>query len=247
MGDVDDADALVGEPANDAEEGLDLALVEDRGGLVHDQQTHVVREGARDRDDLLRRRAQSLNPCPWRDRAVAESLEQRLGVAAHALEVEQRPAPGLVGEEDRLRDGQVLDQVELLVDRRHPAAQGTRRVAGGKRLAGEQDLARVGSTAPETHLIRVDLPAPLGPSRQWTSRSLTSKSTPDRALTPGNSLVKPADLEDLLRVRLRRHHPTTSGRRLLWAITSPCSTFSGVPPQTGSSCSTESTPSKPPS
>ena len=53
VGDVDDADALRGEPADDAEEGLDLALVEDRRGLVHDQEPDVVGEGAGDRDDLL--------------------------------------------------------------------------------------------------------------------------------------------------------------------------------------------------
>src|SRR3954451_11530154 len=49
----------------------------------------------------------------------------------------------------------------------------------------------VGSTAPETHLISVDLPAPFGPSRQWTSPSTTSRSTPCRALTPGYSLTRP--------------------------------------------------------
>ena len=38
VGDVDDADALGGEAADDAEERLDLALVEDRRRLVHDQQ-----------------------------------------------------------------------------------------------------------------------------------------------------------------------------------------------------------------
>src|SRR5687767_15712165 len=49
----------------------------------------------------------------------------------------------------------------------------------------------VGSTAPETHLISVDLPAPLGPRRQWTSPSSTSRSTPCSALTPGYSLTRP--------------------------------------------------------
>src|ERR671918_721986 len=49
----------------------------------------------------------------------------------------------------------------------------------------------VGSTAPETHLMSVDLPAPFGPTRQCTSPGLTSKSTPARARTPGYSFTRP--------------------------------------------------------
>ena len=52
--DVDDADALRGEPANDLEQRADLAFVEDRRRLVHDQQPHVAGERSCDRDDLLR-------------------------------------------------------------------------------------------------------------------------------------------------------------------------------------------------
>src|SRR3954465_10445612 len=43
----------------------------------------------------------------------------------------------------------------------------------------------VGATTPDTHLISVDFPAPLGPSRQCTSPARTSKATPFRASTPG--------------------------------------------------------------
>src|SRR3954469_6853653 len=49
----------------------------------------------------------------------------------------------------------------------------------------------VGATTPDTHLINVDLPAPLGPSRQCTSPARTSKSTPLRAFTPGYCFVIP--------------------------------------------------------
>src|SRR4029078_2932095 len=44
-----------------------------------------------------------------------------------------------------------------------------------------------------------------------------------------------------------RHHSTINGRNVSWAIRRPTSTLSSVPPHTGSSCSTDSTPSKPPS
>src|SRR5215213_3641685 len=45
--------------------------------------------------------------------------------------------------------------------------------------------------APARTLMRVDLPAPFWPSRAWTSPARTSRSTPSRARTPGNSLTMP--------------------------------------------------------
>ena len=65
-------------------------------------------------------------------------------VPAHPVEVEQRPAARLVREEDALRDRQVLDQVELLVDRRDAARERRRGVAHRQRLALEEDLAAGG-------------------------------------------------------------------------------------------------------
>ena len=127
--DVDDADALGGQPADDVEEGADLAVVEDRRRLVHDQQPHVARERAGDRHDLLRRRPQLPDLGPHRDRLVPEPGEQRLRVPVHPVEVEQRPAARLVREEDALGDAQVGHEVELLVDRRDAALQRPRGIA----------------------------------------------------------------------------------------------------------------------
>ena len=53
MRDVDDPDTLRSQPANHVEKGLYFALVEDCGGLVHDEQPHVPRQRAGNRDDLL--------------------------------------------------------------------------------------------------------------------------------------------------------------------------------------------------
>ena len=64
-----------------------------------------------------------------------EAREQRGGVAVHLVAVEQRPAPRLVGEEDALGDGQVVDEVELLVDRRDAALLRAGGVADRERLA----------------------------------------------------------------------------------------------------------------
>ena len=72
---------------------------------------------------------------------MAEPREQRGRVAVHLVEVEQRPAARLVREEDALGDREVLDQVELLVDRRDAARERAGRVAHRQRLAVEEDLA----------------------------------------------------------------------------------------------------------
>ena len=67
VGDVDDADPVVGQAADDVEQGVDLGVVEHRGGLVHDQEAHVVGEGSGDRDDLLAGRAHAPDEDVGRD------------------------------------------------------------------------------------------------------------------------------------------------------------------------------------
>ena len=130
--DVDDADALGGEPADDVEERLDLALVEDGGGLVHDEQTHLVGQRPGDRHDLLAGRPEVAHAGVGGDRLVADALEQGGGLAAHAGSIEEPALAELVAEEDVVGDAQVGDQVELLVDRGHASADRRRRVAHGQ-------------------------------------------------------------------------------------------------------------------
>ena len=74
--DVDDADAVGRQPADDVEQGVDLAVVEDRRRLVHDQEADVVRERAGDRHDLLAGRPEIADVacavrCPRGSRAAA--------------------------------------------------------------------------------------------------------------------------------------------------------------------------------
>jgi hypothetical protein len=238
--DVDDPDTLTGEPPNHVEERRDLGLVEDRGRLVHDQQPDVARQRARYGHDLLRSGPQSPHLRAHRDRVVSEPREQRRGLPVHLVEVEQRPAARLVRQEDALGDAQVRDEVELLVDRRDAALERSRGITVRKRLAKEEDLAagrlhRAGDALDERRLAgavgteqavdlgRVDVE--IDPLERFDSRKL---------------LDEVPDLENL-------RHSTTSPRRLVWAIRRPASTSSGVPPHTGSSCSTDRAPSNPPS
>jgi hypothetical protein len=102
--DVDDADALGREPANHLEERLDLAFVQDRGRLVHDQQSDVSRQRPGDRHDLLGCRPQLAHFRTHGDRFVAQPGEERRRFPVHLVEVEQRPAARLMCQEDALGD-----------------------------------------------------------------------------------------------------------------------------------------------
>jgi hypothetical protein len=141
MRDVDHADAVRAEPPDDAEQRLDLVVVEDRGGLVHDEQADPLGQGARDRDDLLAGGPQRSHERVGRYARVVEPREQRGGLAPHAPAVEQPTPVELVAEEDALRHGQVLDEVELLVDRGDAARERSARLALRQRLAVDPDLA----------------------------------------------------------------------------------------------------------
>ena len=59
VGDVDDADAFGGELADDAEQALALGGREGGGGLVHDEDAGVERQGLGDLDELLLAHAQA--------------------------------------------------------------------------------------------------------------------------------------------------------------------------------------------
>ena len=140
--DVDDADALGREPANDVEERLDLALVEDRGRLVHDQQPDVARQRAGDRHDLLRGRPQRPHLRAQRDRRRGPSRASSAADSRYILSRSSSgPRRGSWPRKMLSATRQVLDEVELLVDRRDAALERRRRVAGRQRLAHEEDLA----------------------------------------------------------------------------------------------------------
>ena len=82
VGDVDDADAALGEPGDDAVEQLDLVVGEGRGGLVHLDHPGVEADRLGDLDDLLLGDAQRAHPLAGPDVGDAEVAEQVGGVGA---------------------------------------------------------------------------------------------------------------------------------------------------------------------
>ena len=114
--DVEHRDPGVAQPADHAEQHLDLAVVERGGGLVHDDEAGVERHRAGDGDELLdgggilaERRAHVDGD--------AEAREDLAGAGVRGLPVDQAAAPRLVAHGDVLGHAAQRHQVQLLVDR----------------------------------------------------------------------------------------------------------------------------------
>ncbi len=103
---------------DDPEEPGDLGVRQGRGRLVHDHDRGVERQGLGDLDHLLIADPQVADPGPRRDRR-AQPVEEpaRLGLhRAFIQPAEPAPARLLAAEEDVVGDGELGDEVELLVD-----------------------------------------------------------------------------------------------------------------------------------
>ena len=128
---------------DDVEQVADLRFAERRRRLVEDQQAGVERQRLGDLDELLLADAQRLDLSFGGDRQH-ETVEECSGELVHRRRVEQ---PGrvvqLAAEIDVLGDGQLGDQVELLVDDGDPVALGVARAVQHQRLAVHRQLARV--------------------------------------------------------------------------------------------------------
>ena len=66
-----------------------------------------------------------------------------------------------------------------------PALKAATGSPGGRTTPSTVTVPDVGTTAPDTHLMSVDLPAPFWPTRQWTWPASTTRSTPWSAFAPG--------------------------------------------------------------
>ena len=169
----------------------DLAGVQHRGRLVHDDESGVVRQGPRHAHDLLAGRGQPTDLATRRDVGVPQPAQQVSG-RGPGLPRSGEPGVGvLVAEEDVLRDRESVDQVELLVDGGDADLHRGDRVAEPDRLAAPGDGALVGLVRAGEHLDQGGLPGAVLPEQACTSPGRTSRSTPSSARTPGNTLTMP--------------------------------------------------------
>ena len=143
--DVDDADALRLEPANDREELVDLGVVQRRGRLVHDQHARAVGQRLGDLDHLL---AGDGQPRHFRTGIELQMHRGeyfgRVGVELGVVEQHAAELLRLAADEDVLRRGEVGHQVQFLMDDADAELLGAARRIDLDRLAVEQDLAFVG-------------------------------------------------------------------------------------------------------
>lgn len=161
MADVEHGDAACAQVLDDPEEGLDLAGLQRGGGLVHDDDLGVDRDGACQGDHLLGADPEGVQG-PLRVDAYAEAFEQFGRLAVHAGEVDQaEPVLGLPAEEDVARHAHQRDEVHLLVDRGDAGLLGLERPGEGDSFTGEPQFALVGPVDAGQHLDQGGLPGPV--------------------------------------------------------------------------------------
>ena len=148
VGDVDDRDPGGGQPADDAEQHLDLGVGEDRRGLVEDEHLGVADQGLGDGDLLLLGDGQLAD----RDGGVAGRQADQLQQLHHARVLRRPVDPPAAGDlpagEDVLGDGEVEEQLRFLIDGRDAEGDGVSGAVDGHRLALEGDPPGVGGRRP---------------------------------------------------------------------------------------------------
>ena len=162
VGYVDDGDTVGGQIAHDPEEVVDLFGVERRRGLVHHDQPHLVGERAGHRDDLLLGGGQFTDEARRIDLRVPETFQQLGGGRPGGGGTHHEPGRGgFVPEEDVLRDGQPLDQVEFLVDGGDAEPHGGDRRSQGHGRTAPGDLTAVRLVSAGEHFDQSRLAGPV--------------------------------------------------------------------------------------
>ena len=143
VGDVDDADALLAQFADELEQALGLGEREAGRRLVHDDDAGVERKRLGDLDHLLLGEGKLVEPRAAGD-VEAEPLEQRFGVGVDLLAVDQleRRDQRLAAEKDVGRHVEVVEDVEFLVDEGDAELHRVGDVVDLDRLAVHENLAR---------------------------------------------------------------------------------------------------------
>ena len=130
--DVDDADTLGAQLAHLLEQRLGFGAPERGGGLVEDEQPGVERQRLGDLDELLLGRGQALHLARRRQVQV-EPRQLFLGAPHHGGAVHAAALHRPAADEDILRDGELRQELHLLVDQHQPLVD---RLARGGRGIG---------------------------------------------------------------------------------------------------------------
>ena len=206
VGDVDDADALGGELADDAEEALAFGRGEGGGGLVHDEDAGVEREGLGDLDELLLAHAQAGDAGVGVEVDPEAGEERPRGGGDMARRSRKRPARS--GSRPRKMLAATLSSGTRFSSWWMMATPGALGVAdaGEARRARRRSGSRPSSAGwtPERIFISVDLPAPFSPMSAWTSPARRSKSTRSSAVTPAKRLLTPQGAQEIRVADVRR-------------------------------------------
>ena len=142
--DEDDRDPVGGQGAGHAEQRLDLARLQRRGGLVHDDHLGVHGDRPGQGDHLLGADAEAAQRAP--DVGVeAEAAQDGAGVAVQPGGVDHpEPAAGLAAEQEVARDAHHRDEVDLLVDGGDPGPLRLQRGGEAGRCSVVAQFAAVG-------------------------------------------------------------------------------------------------------
>ena len=152
MADVDDAHALLFEPADGSEQVLGVHSRQAARRFVHDQHLRLADQRPGDLDDLLLGDGAGVNRGLERDGVVLQLGECLAGQGPALAAVDPAVASRFFAQQDVLLDAEVRCQVEFLVDHRDPASTRVQRVRRPEGRALEFDVARVRHIGPAENL-----------------------------------------------------------------------------------------------
>jgi hypothetical protein len=216
--DVDESHAVGLELRHQREQALRFRWRERRGRLVHDQQPRPAGKRPGDLDQLLLRHDELAHL------GVGIGLQPHLAhhrrrAFAHRRVVEPPAAPLLVAEEDVLRDGQVLGQVELLVDQHDAGGLGGARSRELRRAAVDAQLAAGGRLVAGGDLHQRRL------ARAVLAEQPVDPAGLQRETDPVQHLHRAEGLDHLVERQGDAHRATSCSRRLSCMASTPAPTM----------------------
>ena len=209
VGDHDRGDALALQALEQVEQVLGVVVVEGGGGLVEDQQLHLLRQRLGDLDQLLLADTEVLD---LGERVLRETdpREELDGLPVGAVPADDAVRGRLVAEEDVLGDRQLGDQGELLVDDHDPGGLALPDVLELDDLSLEDDVAVIGPVRVDAaeHLHQRRLAGAVLPADRVDVAAVDGEADVAERLNARELLGDGAHLQD----RLAHVHGSSRGR-----------------------------------